>query len=299
MGKRGKGRANEGNPTSGFHTSLSLREEASGKKQSHSSKSILKLKHLQNLAQWAAAQSGGKDDASLGCLGAFFGRRFAEFGESLGIPPDPSLFPCQSCETILQPGFNCTVRIEKNRAKVRRRSKTKTPTQNNVVYTCSFCSFRNLKRGASKGYKKEITGSKATSSKPKSAKPATPKCATAEKSNVSIVKTDEIVEKSDVKTDKASEAPSSLISEVSSSPKDSSLATSGAKLLDSKRRKRKKPGPKETAGESMVSSAQAEIEKCSGTSKRKKPWTSLKDIAESEKLERDQRFKNFSIPFVL
>ncbi|XP_021768145.1 uncharacterized protein LOC110732504 isoform X2 [Chenopodium quinoa] len=170
MGKRGKGRENGASSSSGFHTSLTLREEASGKKQSHNSKAILKHKHLQSLAQWAAGlgQGNGKDEPSVGCLGAFFGRRFAEFGESLGIAPDPSFFSCQRCETILQPGSNCTIRIEKNRAKSQRRSKTKTPTQNNVVYTCHFCLHRNLKRGTPKGHMKDLTPSKPRSSKPKS-----------------------------------------------------------------------------------------------------------------------------------
>jgi len=92
MGKRG-GQKRESNggatPSFGLHTSLSLREEASGRKQSHNPKSLLKLKHLQNLAEWAT------NEASIPSLGAFFGCRFAEFGEALGIRPDPSLFPCQ------------------------------------------------------------------------------------------------------------------------------------------------------------------------------------------------------------
>lgn len=285
MGKRGGSRTSSS--SSGFHTSLSLREEASGKKHSHNPKSLLKHQHFQTLAQWAAApaQVVPNNKPSVGCLGAFFGRRLAEFGETLGLPPDPSLFPCQRCEMILQPGFNCTIRIEKNRAKNRRRSKTKTPTQNNVVYTCCFCLHRNLKRGTPRGYMRDLTPSRACSSKPKPLK-------SVEKSNVG-----------NVETDKANEATSPAIINVCSSLKDSptsAVAESGAKLLDSKRRKRKKPGLKGLTDEALVSSAPADIEKASGALKRrKKSWTTLKDIADSEKLDRNQRFTKFSIPFNL
>lgn len=98
MGKRG-GQKRESNAgvtySSGLHTSLSLREAASGRKQSHNPKSLLKLKHLQNLAEWSTKE------ASIPSLGAFFGCRFAEFGEALGIRPDPFLFPCQRLDCAL------------------------------------------------------------------------------------------------------------------------------------------------------------------------------------------------------
>lgn len=299
MGKRGGGkrRVSDGDPTtsSGLHTSLSLREEANGKKQSHhNAKSILKLKHLQHLAEWSTAE------ASIPSLGALLGHRFAEFGEALGISPDYSLFPCQRCETILQPGLNCSVRIEKNRAKRRRRSKTYTPTKNNVVYTCHFCSHRNLKRGTPKGYIRDKAPSKAKPSlKPfKGGDSTVQKCEDAEKSDVNKVASYVAIE-----------TRSPLISHTCSSisltdAPPTPLAMTGAKLLDSKRRKRKKPGPKESADESLIrSSAKAEPEKGSGTTsrKRRKSWTSLKEIAATEENERNQiqRLKDFSIPFLL
>ncbi|OVA14055.1 RNAse P [Macleaya cordata] len=151
--------------------SMTLREQINGRKNhnkaaaaggrgggsggSNNVRSVLKLKHLQNLALWA----GG--DASIPSLGALFGQRLASCGESMGIPLDPSLFPCQRCESILQPGCNCTVRIEKNGSKMkRRRKKSSIPPQNNVVYTCHFCSHRNVKRGTPKNHMKEILPSK-------------------------------------------------------------------------------------------------------------------------------------------
>ncbi|KNA21902.1 hypothetical protein SOVF_038900 isoform A [Spinacia oleracea] len=229
---------------------------------------------------------------------------------SSSISASASYSATSRCETILQPGLNCTIRIEKNRAKNHRRSKTKTPTQNNVVYTCQFCLHRNLKRGTPKGYMRELTPSKPKSSNPKPVKKSNFSNVKTDKpseENNSTVKTEKENEKnfSNVETDKANEAPSpspaitNICSSVTDNP-TSSLAESGVKLLDSKRRKRKKPGLKASTEENQVSSAPAVIEKDSGASKRrKKSWTTLKDIAESEKHDRNQRFTNFSIPFNL
>ncbi|XP_022136586.1 uncharacterized protein LOC111008256 isoform X2 [Momordica charantia] len=59
------------------------------------------------------------------------------------------------CETILQPGSNCSIRIEKNKAKRRRKhNKCSNLTQNNLVYYCHYCSCRNIKRGTPKGHMK-------------------------------------------------------------------------------------------------------------------------------------------------
>lgn len=98
MGKRG-GKQKGPVVTSGHQSGISLREESSGKKQtkggSNNVKSILKLQHLQKLAVWASGE------ASIPSLGAFFGHRLASCGEAMGIPPDPSLFPCQRFDSCL------------------------------------------------------------------------------------------------------------------------------------------------------------------------------------------------------
>lgn len=290
MGKRGgKNRESDsgGAFSSGLHTSLSLREEASGRKQSHNPKSLLKLKHLQNLAEWATGEASGPS------LGAFFGCCFAEFGEALGIRPDPSLFPCQRCETLLRPGFNCSVRIEKNLAKRRhRRGKTHPPTQNNVVYTCNFCSHRNLRRGTPKGHLREICPPKTNlPSKLKTGNPSAQRSDDAEKSNTNEVEDLEAIE-----------TPSPSTGNINGSLTNNNQATSGAKLLDSKRSKRKKVGPKGLNDQTLVGSAPIDARNASGTStskKKRKSWTTLKEIAKSEELERNQRFQKLPIPFRL
>ena len=89
MAKNRDKRKGSGLP-SASHTSITLREENSGRKQnkakggSTNMKSMLKLQHLKSLAMWAS------QEASIPSLGAFFGHRLM----SCGVP-DQSLFPCQ------------------------------------------------------------------------------------------------------------------------------------------------------------------------------------------------------------
>ncbi|GMH22578.1 hypothetical protein Nepgr_024421 [Nepenthes gracilis] len=284
MGKRG-GRKNGPNCTSVLHGSLTLREEAAGKKQTSSIKSILKLKHLQNLALWAAGE------ASMPSLAAFYGRHFSSCGEALGVPRDPSLFPCQRCETILQPGFNCTIRIEKNGAKKQLLDKKPiTCTGNNVVYMCHFCLHRNVKKGTPKGHVRESCPSKAKLPlKPEPVKSALERDAISEQGSSSKVK--------GKKTDNI--GPSSAIN-IQSTAADS-LATPSA-LLDSKSKRRRRSGSKKPVeSEASIIAATAETDKASGASRkrRRKSWITLKEIAQSSGRERSQKLSDFSIPFIL
>lgn len=93
MGKRGGGAKRAANTPSKFQKTISLREEASGRKQtkggSTNVKAILKNEHLQNLAVWASGE------ASIPSLASFFGHQLAADGEASSIPPDSSFFPCQ------------------------------------------------------------------------------------------------------------------------------------------------------------------------------------------------------------
>nr|XP_043629116.1 uncharacterized protein LOC122600464 [Erigeron canadensis] len=142
MGKKGssnKAAAAASRP----HMSVTIKEALTGKKHINA-KSSLKLQHLKDLAVWAS------HDAAIPPLGAFFGHHFAAASEALTAPVDPSLLTCQRCETILHPGYNCTIRIEKSKRSTRCKGKGKEPacySQNNIVYTCHFCSHRNMKRG--------------------------------------------------------------------------------------------------------------------------------------------------------
>lgn len=63
------------------------------------------------------------------------------------------------CETILKPGFNCTVRIRNKRNKAKRWKKSNY-CQNSVSYACHFCGDQNLILGSGKGVVKGLLPSR-------------------------------------------------------------------------------------------------------------------------------------------
>lgn len=281
MGKRGGSRKS----SNLSHCAVSLREESTGKLQSKASvcvKNMLKFEHLQKLAIWVSRES------STAPLSGFFGHHLASVGESLGIPPDPSLFPCQRCETILQPGFNCTVRIEKNTANARhRRKKNVGISQNNVSYKCHFCSHSNLLRGTPKGHMKDICLSNQKSSSKANHVPALP---------MKPCKSDETIEnKIEVHETNPSSSPVDVASRFGTD-----VGTPPVKqvtsLLDGSKRKRNRSGKKAVEPIAAISEV-----KTAGTSNKRKRrcWTSLKEIAQSSENDKRRNVDNFSIPFVL
>ncbi|KAK8677282.1 hypothetical protein V6N13_142830 [Hibiscus sabdariffa] len=281
MGKRGRGSSGDGggvkraaNTPSKFQKTVSLREEASGKKPTRGGgstnvKAVLKHEHLQNLAVWASRE------ASIPSLASFFGHRLAADGEASAIPPDPSFFPCQRCETILQPGFNCTVRIEKNRATARhRRKKPHISTQNTVVYNCHFCLHRNLKRGTPEGHMKEMypPKSKTSSSTPKVVKSRNLK---------PIISSGKETSKDDIDEMIVISSPAAAAAENPST--DSPLTpVRGRTLLDLKKRNRNKSGTKRPV-EHENNPVPPDAEKSVGASgkRRRKSWMSLGEIVAS------------------
>ncbi|KAE8785883.1 hypothetical protein D1007_40400 [Hordeum vulgare] len=135
-----------------MNQAVSLREETSGKTHADAP-SLLRVQHLQRLGAWASGEAG------VGSIGALLGRRFAMNTEAAGVPIGASTFLCQRCESILQPGFNCTIRIKNNKKKAKRRKKSNLG-QNNVVYACHFCGDENLIRGSGKGIVKSLLSSR-------------------------------------------------------------------------------------------------------------------------------------------
>ncbi|XP_030551646.1 uncharacterized protein LOC115756102 [Rhodamnia argentea] len=282
--KRGGGRST--NQTASHSSSITLREETTGRKQpskgeAHANpKSILKLQHLRKLAEWTGRE------ASIPSLSAFFGRRLASVGESLRVPPDPSLVSCQRCETVLQPGYNCTIRIEKNRPKSqRRRRKPFNATQNVVVYMCHFCSHRNLKRGTDKGHMKELCPMKAKSTsqlKPPQSEPLV-SCG----QSMGSGRGDE--------TKEASQMSSPAV-KVDTLAKVSPPTPLTKTLLDGKRQKRSRSGAKR---QTQPESADAEATAGASSKRRRKSWTSLKEIAESSEHGTSRNIASLKIPFCI
>ncbi|KAH9686385.1 Bromo-adjacent (BAH) domain-containing protein [Citrus sinensis] len=261
MGKRGRDRR-ASNLTSVSHKPISLREEKAGKKLVNTTnvKSKLKLEHLQRLAVWASSE------ISVPSLAALFGHRLASANEVLGLQPDPSFFSCQRCETVLQPGFNCTIRMEKNQVKSRRRwKKPKTSMQNRVVYKCHFCSHHNLKRGTPVGHMKEIC--------PMKAKPSSrPQCGSKSPLKRSANTTKDTRSKDEVSKVDDEVLPSISKNCVETPPLKSRITLEG--------KKRRKSGNNNSA-ESESNSAVTDDKTVGVSSRRRRTsWISLKEIAE-------------------
>ncbi|CAA3026998.1 uncharacterized protein LOC111375117 [Olea europaea var. sylvestris] len=311
MGK--KKANNQGlNAASGSQRQISMMmgEESTGKKQGNvNAQSMLKLDYMKDIAIWASVE------AKIPPLGALYGRQLAASYEALGIPPDPSLFFCERCESILKPGENCTVRIEKNKAKTRhRRNKMKISTQNNVVYTCHFCSHRNIVRGTPKGYMKEICPPKAkqfSNSDPAKSEVASTNIEANEVDNTVGLPVAAVVEGPSIITEvgstniEANEMDNTVglpvaaaVEGPSTSSPGTPLPSLGVSLLESMRRKRSRSSIKKISQtENSLADANAENSVSASKKRKRKSWTSLKDIVESSKNDTNQKLTSLTIPF--
>jgi hypothetical protein len=295
----GKKRSKKNSASIGISGSqATLRQESTGKKRSNvNAKSMLKLDHLKNLCLWASGE------ASIPSLSSLFGHRLAAGTEAFGVAPDSSLFTCQRCESILQPGYSCTVRIEKNRVKLRKNPSNF--SQNNVVYSCHFCLHRNLIRGTPLGHTEAINPQKA---KPfsKSALSVVPKADDVVPKNDTVIKNPITPfvelgfislseEKNEIEAENASRVVPSADLAVPRTP----LSKPNSTLLDVKKRKRNKSSLKKSSG-SESGSGQID-EKGANTSfkREQKYWTSLKEIVESKENCNDHKLKNLPVPFFL
>ncbi|KAM6602257.1 hypothetical protein CsatA_021866 [Cannabis sativa] len=297
MGKRG-GARRVPNSSFGSNNVITLREETTGKKHHHKKggssstnvKHLLKVEHLEKLA----VLTGG--EVSVPSLAAFFGRRLASVGESLGVSPNPSLFSCRRCETILQPGFNCTIRIEKNNAKARRRSKNHfTFTKNIVVHTCHFCSYRNFMGGTPKGHLKQICPPKVKTTE----KSKTPKSNSLNPSSLKEAGEGKDGVENSGEPDLLPLPATSEEFPISHSPATPVVKTVTT-LLEAKKRKRNRSVNKKQS-ESECSSNPTNGEKSITVSskRRKKSWTTLKEIADSKDQAKNQEIADLPIPFLL
>ncbi|TVU45595.1 hypothetical protein EJB05_05085 [Eragrostis curvula] len=152
MGRKRRGGEGPSTPGRATNQAVSLREESSGRTRVDGV-SLLRVKHLQRMAAWAGAEAG------VGPVGALLGRRLAANAEAAGVPLGASTFLCQRCETILKPGFNCTVRIRSKRNKTKRRNKSNC-CQNSVAYACHFCGDQNLILCSGKGVINDLLSSR-------------------------------------------------------------------------------------------------------------------------------------------
>ncbi|KAK9059294.1 hypothetical protein SSX86_021913 [Deinandra increscens subsp. villosa] len=265
MGKKGSSKKGP-TATSGPRMSVTIREASTGKKHTNA-KSSIKLQHIKNLAVWASR------DANIPSLGAFFGHHLAASSEAFGSPVDPSLLTCQRCESILHPGYNCTIRIEKNKKNARRKGTKTTPhPQNNIVYTCHFCSHRNVKRGTPRNTSQPKIKSHLKSTNQKTGMPV---------SSSDMIKGSFVANTIAAPLGPTTDDPhkgETSIGEIKNGSDASGPATPLTRptmtLLESKMKKRKRSGPKKKA----VPESSPNVEK-SSKRRRRKSWTSLREIA--------------------
>ncbi|MQM06776.1 hypothetical protein Taro_039607 [Colocasia esculenta] len=271
---------------------ISLREENVGRKHVNPP-AVLKLQHLQRLAIWA----GG--EAPISPLAAHFGRMLAASAEFEGIPLDRSIVSCQRCETVLQPGYNCTVRIEKNAngAKCHRRSGF---SKNNVVCTCHFCSHRNVRKGTPKGH---MQGLLASRPRPISElKPADSITMTISKSDDNAIVANNLDGFSEyVGEERPLNVESTPQKEVASNiPAKDCQKTPSTTV--SEKEKRKITECKSTKGANSATNYAAHGSgKDSGTSskRRRKGWSGLREVTMSSEREKEKRMNNLAIPFLM
>ncbi|KAL8101895.1 hypothetical protein AgCh_033698 [Apium graveolens] len=202
------------------------------------------------------------------------------------------------CESILQPGSNCTVRIENNRAKISRHKKSKGPLQNNVVYNCHFCSHRNITRGTPRGHLKELYPPKIkTHPKLKGANSKLGKAPISDRVETSM---------GDKKPEAALGRDITAVPEVAipNVPKDdlnnpvTPLAKTGMTLLEARSKKRNRSKSKK-ATESQISSTEAGETATASNKRKRKTWTSLKEIAESSDNSNRRNLTELPIPFFI
>ncbi|VAH98844.1 unnamed protein product [Triticum turgidum subsp. durum] len=344
MGKK-PGNAGPSSAPRPMNQAVSLREETSGKMQADAP-SVLRVQHLQRLGAWASGEAG------VGSIGTLLGRRLATNAEAAGIPIGASTFLCQRCESILQPGFNCTILIKNNKRKPKRRKKSN-PGQNSVVYACHFCGDENLIRGSGKGVVKGLLSSRKPVSTSIMLKGVNMPTVTTKKRiehsvtaalqlESSRLKTSTIekdkqgnkieVESTDDKCMNGIEPAASknittcgpdvtshaefLVGSNFVTPRKNKLAEmtvpiGSAETLNTKSTLNSKgqscgsvagktPGSYSKSA-SNTKSARGDSTQPAGSSRKRarKGWTTLKQIAEKEELERKQKMDNFVIPFFM
>ncbi|KAH0468312.1 hypothetical protein IEQ34_003345 [Dendrobium chrysotoxum] len=276
--KMGRRKKDGSNLKAGICKGATLREENIGKKEVDVS-SILKIKHLQKLAAWAGGEGG------IPPLGAFLGYHLAANAEVSGVPLDKSSFFCQRCESNLQPGFNCTIRIEKCKLNKQRRSCKKSNSfQNNVIYKCNFCHRRNSIKGTTKGHVKALISSKESRADP----------ASESKLHCSLNETTaERLQKDDGDPMLKSNSFSIPTNDSTAGDhNDQNTPVTPPKLTVLSKNKRKLS---ELESEKLQSSSSGR-----GSSRRKrKTWSNLKDIVERKEAESNQNVSNYVIPLFM
>ena len=172
-----------------------------------------------------------------------------------------------------------------------------------MVYKCYFCSHWNLRRGTPKGHTKEICPSKAKASlKSEPAKCRLQKCTSLEKvtrGKDDTYKTNEIASPALARENPTTNGPVTPLVPATDSPMTPLVSSSGSTLLEARRGKRNRSALKKPAGPEN-NSTPIDVEKTvSSNKRRRKSWTSLKEIAESTEYVSSRNITNLAIPLFI
>ena len=163
-------------------------------------------------------------------------------------------------------------------------------TQNNVVYKCHYCLHQNLKRGTPKGHIKGICPSKV---KPSLELTPPSKSITSESRKIQkgIASKDEV---SEIKV-----FPSQVVAKdvTLMDTQSTSSSTNTRTLLEGKRRRQDSPLSNDIIKTTNMSGKGANSVSTS-SKRRRKSWTSLKEIAQSKE-DKNSQIGNLTIPFIL
>ncbi|KAG8038608.1 hypothetical protein GUJ93_ZPchr0254g2866 [Zizania palustris] len=270
---------------------VSIREENSGKTRADAA-SLLRLQHLQRLAAWACGEAG------VAPVSALLGRRLAGEAEAAGIPLGASTFVCQRCETVLQPGFNCTIRLS-----VERNENEEMPTPNllNDSLEGVVSLSVELNQSATATEQEDISQKTVVSI-------TDGKCI---KETESITAVKIKVCESDVLLKAEFPVGSTFVTPQKRKLMDVMDPKDSAELLETRSMQTKKgersgsvngkaptPSTKCAPNNKPVASGSSQT---SGSSRKRarKGWTTLKQIAEKEELERKEKMGSFVIPFFM
>lgn len=196
------------------------------------------------------------------------------------------------CETVLRPGHNCIIRIEKTKTKKQEHPRCKQlqpPAQNNIVYHCNFCLHKNVKGGTRKSYMKELYSS---CSKQASNVDLSGKSCGDSMQGVKQVPEMELLLTKDPTPKKCSEKVGEKTPILLSTKKRRYIAICNRGSGNYAGLSKKSAGV-------LSSTSETGKGRVSSSSKRRKEWTTLKEIAERESQDNAKRTSRLPIPFLL
>ena len=206
---------------------------------------------------------------------------------------------------MLQPGFNCTIRIEKNEKNKGRQNKSISTSKNSMVYYCHFCSHRNIKWGTPTGHVEGLLASRLGSHSGSNAQHKTSNQNPQEKILV-------LDPNSDLKSFTRGKVAANTdnmhvdvktMDAVRTMEKTTDAVQTMEKSLSALKKKRKAIKSHQSEIPNQGCGSAGIVDSGEGTDvankRRRKSWSSLREITESNELHKTRNLSNIVIPFHL